>query len=226
MANRVAGGTHSLSEIFRYHRCHQERYQASLATHETAQPARLCKYQKRKKTPHRRLLPIINNNNNHHSPQIFAKTPLEKASLWAARKEALFTMLNTRPPGTEIWSTDVAVPLSQLANLITLTKQDCSQLNLFASIIGHVGDANFHTAILYDPRDAEQTAAVGKVVKQMMRRALEMEGTVSGEHAIGIGKKEGLKEEVGGKVVDVMRRVKRAVDGKGIMNPGKVFDLS
>lgn len=225
MANRVAGGTHSLSEIFRYHRCHQERYQASLATHETTQPARLCKY-----TPKKTHINLLSQSliiTTIVTPQqIFAKTPLEKTSLWAARKEALFTMLNTRPPGTEIWSTDVAVPLSQLANLITLTKQDCSQLNLFASIIGHVGDANFHTAILYDPRDAEQTAAVGKVVKQMMRRALEMEGTVSGEHAIGIGKKEGLKEEVGGEVVDVMRRVKRAVDGKGIMNPGKVFDLS
>ena len=70
-----------------------------------------------------------------------------------------------------------------------ISKQECSKLGLFASVVGHVGDGNFHTAMFFDPKDPEQKAAVGKVVHNMMGRALDMEGTVSGEHAIGIGKK-------------------------------------
>lgn len=70
-----------------------------------------------------------------------------------------------------------------------MTKRDCSQLGLFASVIGHVGDGNFHTAMFYDPQIPEQEASVARVVHDMIERALEMEGTVSGEHAIGIGKK-------------------------------------
>ncbi|CAK1364392.1 unnamed protein product [Cercospora beticola] len=162
-----------------------------------------------------------------HNPRefIFAKSEQEKQDLWAARKEALFTMVNTRPEGTEIWSTDVAVPLSRLTDIIEVTKQDCSSLGLFASVIGHVGDANFHTAMFFDPKNPEQKAAVSKVVHDMMDRALEMEGTVSGEHAIGIGKKESLLDELGIETIDFMRSLKRAVDPKWIMNPGKVFDL-
>ncbi|KAI5362085.1 Putative FAD-linked oxidase, FAD-binding domain, PCMH-type, FAD-binding, type PCMH, subdomain 2 [Septoria linicola] len=162
-----------------------------------------------------------------HNPRdfIFAKSESEKTDLWAARKEALFTMVNTRPEGTEIWSTDVAVPLSRLADIIDITKQDCSKLGLFASIVGHVGDANFHTAMFYDPKNAEQKAAVSKVVHVMMDRALEMEGTVSGEHAIGIGKKDSLVDELGLETIDLMRTLKMSVDPKWLMNPGKVFDL-
>lgn len=162
-----------------------------------------------------------------HNPRefIFAKNEQEKQDLWAARKEALFTMVNTRPESTEIWSTDVAVPLSRLTDIIEVTKQDCSSLGLFASVIGHVGDANFHTAMFFDPKNPEQKAAVSKVVHDMMDRALEMEGTVSGEHAIGIGKKDSLLDELGSETIDFMRSLKRAVDPKWIMNPGKVFDL-
>lgn len=151
-----------------------------------------------------------------HNPRefIFAKSEQEKQDLWAARKEALFTMVNTRPEGTEIWSTDVAVPLSRLTDIIEVTKQDCSSLGLFASVIGHVGDANFHTAMFFDPKNPEQKAAVGKVVHDMMDRALEMEGTVSGEHAIGIGKKDSLLDELGIETIDFMRSLKRAVDPK------------
>lgn len=142
---------------------------------------------------------------------IFAKTKQEEQDLWAARKEALFTMVNTKPEGTEIWSTDVAVPLSRLADIIgksklprirtqltcpVHSKEDCSKLGLFASIIGHVGDGNFHASMFFDPQNPEQKAAVGKVVHDMMDQALEMEGTVSGEHAIGIGKRVRLSSSV------------------------------
>lgn len=79
--------------------------------------------------------------------------------------------------------------------------------------------------MFYDPKNADQKAAVSKVVHDMMDRALEMEGTVSGEHAIGIGKKDSLLNELGAETVDFMRTLKRSVDKNWIMNPGKVFDL-
>ncbi|KAK3689197.1 hypothetical protein B0T22DRAFT_499029 [Podospora appendiculata] len=154
----------------------------------------------------------------------FAKSKQEEQDLWAARKEALFTMVNIRPRGTEIWSTDVAVPVSRLAEIIDLSKRECGQLGIFASVIGHVGDGNFHVAMMYDPRDEEQKRAVARCVHNMMSRALEMEGTVSGEHAIGIGKKDCLVDELGQDTIGLMRTVKRAVDPKWVMNPGKVFD--
>lgn len=155
----------------------------------------------------------------------FAETKQEEHDLWAARKEALFTMVSTRPPGTTLWSTDVAVPLSRLAEIINISKQECSALGIFATVIGHVGDGNFHVAMMYDPKDAEKKAEVGKVVHNMMRRALEMEGTVSGEHAIGMGKKECLVDELGRDTIGLMQTFKRAVDPKWIMNPGKVFEI-
>jgi len=157
-------------------------------------------------------------------PFEFARTKEEEHALWAGRKESLFTMASIRPEGTQMWSTDVAVPISRLADMIEWSKKECSQLGIFASVVGHVGDGNFHVAMMYDPRDKEQTAAVERCVKGMMKKALEMEGTVSGEHGIGIGKKGSLREEVGEETIELMRRIKRAVDPKWVMNPGKIFD--
>ncbi|ROW08582.1 hypothetical protein VPNG_06166 [Cytospora leucostoma] len=158
-------------------------------------------------------------------PFHFAKTKKDERDLWAARKEALFTMVNNRPPGTEIWSTDVAVPLSRLAEIIDISKRECGALGIFASVVGHVGDGNFHVAMMYDPKDEVIKGKVGEVVHNMMERALEMEGTVSGEHAIGIGKKECLLDELGEGTIGIMQTLKRSVDPKWIMNPGKVFDI-
>ncbi|KZL79740.1 glycolate oxidase [Colletotrichum incanum] len=155
----------------------------------------------------------------------FARNKEEEADLWAARKEALWTMTSIKPEGYSLWSTDVAVPISRLAEIITLSKEDSGRLGLFASVIGHVGDGNFHQAVMYDPKNEEQQASVAKCVHDMMSRALEMEGTVSGEHAIGIGKKDCLVDELGGDAIDFMKTLKQSVDPKWIMNPGKVFDI-
>uniref|UniRef100_A0A8H7N220 FAD-binding PCMH-type domain-containing protein n=1 Tax=Bionectria ochroleuca TaxID=29856 RepID=A0A8H7N220_BIOOC len=120
---------------------------------------------------------------------VFAKTKDEEANLWAARKEALWTMTSIKPEGHAIWSTDVAVPISRLAEIIEVSKKDGDKLGVFTSIVGHVGDGNFHEALMYDPKDPAQSAAVKHAVQMMITRALEMEGTVSGEHAIGMGKR-------------------------------------
>lgn len=166
------------------------------------------------------LLPFVAPNTTMH----FAATKAEEHDIWAARKEALFTMVSTRPSGTEIWSTDVAVPISRLLEIIEVSKEECSGLGIWASVIGHVGDGNFHVAMLYDPRNEEQRKGVEMCVKRMMARALEMEGTVSGEHGVGIGKMSALEDEVGVDAVGLMRKLKEVVDERWLMNPGKVVE--
>ncbi|KAJ6445929.1 Cell cycle checkpoint protein RAD17 [Purpureocillium lavendulum] len=118
-----------------------------------------------------------------------ADTAEQMDSLWSARKQALWASLAIRPEGTQIWSTDVAVPLSRIGDIIESSRENASKLGLFNSILGHVGDGNFHQMIMYNPGNAEQTRAVGNCVNSMVDKALELEGTVSGEHGIGLGKK-------------------------------------
>ncbi|GJN83794.1 hypothetical protein PLIIFM63780_007343 [Purpureocillium lilacinum] len=138
-----------------------------------------------------------------------ADTAEQMDSLWSARKQALWASLAIRPEGTQIWSTDVAVPLSRLGDII----------GLFNSILGHVGDGNFHQMIMYNPTDAPQTRAVGDCVNAMVDKALELEGTVSGEHGIGLGKKHCLAKELDPSTIGVMKALKEALDPQ-YANPG------
>lgn len=166
---------------------------------------------------------IIQSNN----PQkyFFAKNKDEESSLWAARKEALWTMTSIKPEGHSIWSTDVAVPISRLAEIVDISKKEGDQLGIFTSVVGHVGDGNFHEALMYDAKNPKLHAQVEKAIHRMMDRALEMEGTVSGEHAIGMGKMHCLVNELGPDTIHTMKLVKQALDPKWIMNPGKVFSV-
>lgn len=107
----------------------------------------------------------------------FAKDANEAKLLWSARKEALWSMLALREEGLELWSTDVAVPLSRLADIIEISKKEMDELGLFASILGHVGDGNFHESILYDNTNPAERLMVEKCLHAMVDRALEMEGT-------------------------------------------------
>ncbi|EJT70546.1 D-lactate dehydrogenase [Gaeumannomyces tritici R3-111a-1] len=154
----------------------------------------------------------------------FAKDAEEQKLLWSARKESLWSMLALRKDGEEVFSTDVAVPFSRLADLIEVSKKEMDDLGLFASILGHIGDGNFHESILYNRQDPEEREKVEKCVKNMVKRALEMEGTCTGEHSVGWGKKESLLWEVGPDTLGVMKAIKSAIDPNWIMNPGKIFD--
>ncbi|KAH8661917.1 putative D-lactate protein [Xylariales sp. PMI_506] len=155
----------------------------------------------------------------------FAKDEREQKLLWSARKESLWSMLSLRKEGEEVWSTDVAVPFSRLADLIEISKKEMDDMGLFASILGHIGDGNFHESIIYNRQNKEEREKVEKCVKNMVKRALEMEGTCTGEHSIGWGKKESLLWELGPETVAVMRQIKLALDPRWIMNPGKIMDL-
>ncbi|KAH7140202.1 hypothetical protein B0J13DRAFT_504254 [Dactylonectria estremocensis] len=153
-----------------------------------------------------------------------ATTEEQMQSLWSARKQALWASLAARPEGTQIWSTDVAVPLSRMAELIDVSKERASKLGLFTSVLGHVGDGNFHQIVMYKPDDEKDREAVEECVNAMMTRALEMEGTVSGEHGIGLGKKHCLQKELGPATMGVMKALKETLDPHWLLNPGKVFD--
>lgn len=155
----------------------------------------------------------------------FAKDQREQKLLWSARKESLWSMLALRKEGEEVWSTDVAVPFSRLADIIEVSKKEMDDLGLFASILGHIGDGNFHESIIYNRTKKEELDKVEKCVKNMVKRAIDMEGTCTGEHSIGWGKKESLLLEVGPDTLAVMKQIKSALDPMWIMNPGKIMDI-
>ncbi|KAF4978949.1 hypothetical protein FZEAL_4746 [Fusarium zealandicum] len=134
----------------------------------------------------------------------FAKNQEEQDELWSARKEALWSTMAVKKPGDRVWTGDVAVPMSKLPDLIEETKEDMHKSGLFASIVGHVGDGNFHTILLYN--DA-QRAKAETVVHRMVKKAVEMEGTVTGEHGVGLVKRDYLPHELGETTVDAMRQL-------------------
>jgi D-lactate dehydrogenase (cytochrome) len=109
-------------------------------------------------------------------------------------------------------------------SLTEISKKEMDDLGLFASILGHIGDGNFHESIMYNSKDPKERAAVEKCVHDMVDRALEMEGTCTGEHGIGLGKKASLQKELGLDTINVMRSIKGALDPYWLMNPGKIMD--
>jgi len=147
----------------------------------------------------------------------------ERSRLWQARHDVAYACKAIRP-GTEIWATDVCVPISRLTECIVETKQDIHASRLTAPIVGHVGDGNFHLTLLVDPDDADELRRAKGLSERLVRRALAMEGTCTGEHGVGIGKIDYLVEELGDAVA-VMRSIKRALDPDDLLNPGKIIRI-
>ena len=147
----------------------------------------------------------------------------ERARLWKARHHAYFASLQLRP-GCRGLSTDVCVPISRLADCITATQADIAELRLVAPIVGHAGDGNFHVLALMDMDDPNEIERVEEFTRRLNARALQMDGTCTGEHGIGQGKRGFLVQEMGS-AIDVMRQIKTALDPLNIMNPGKIFTL-
>lgn len=145
----------------------------------------------------------------------------DRERLWTARHKAYYALKALRP-GTKGWPTDVAVPISKLAECIRESAADCARLGLLAPILGHVGDGNFHVAFLFDENDADELSRVKEANSRLIRRALALGGTCTGEHGVGLGKIEALEAEHGNGV-ELMRAVKQALDPKGLLNPGKIF---
>jgi D-lactate dehydrogenase (cytochrome) len=154
----------------------------------------------------------------------WATTPEERTKLWTARHHAYFAAVQTRP-GCRVLTTDTCVPISRLAECITETLAEADASGLPYFVVGHVGDGNFHVGFLLDPNIAQERETAERLSHQLVQRALRLEGTCTGEHGIGLHKMGFLVEEAGAGSVDTMRTIKRALDPKNILNPGKIFTL-
>jgi D-lactate dehydrogenase (cytochrome) len=150
----------------------------------------------------------------------WATTPEERSKLWQARHDAYYAALALKP-GSKGWATDVCVPISRLAECISETKKELIQSFVPSALVGHVGDGNFHLVFLIDPEKPDELAEASRLNDNMVKRALAMDGTCTGEHGVGWGKMDFLIAEHG-EAVSVMRLVKKALDPDNIMNPGKI----
>jgi D-lactate dehydrogenase (cytochrome) len=154
----------------------------------------------------------------------WASTPEERTRLWSARHKAYFAGMQTNP-GCRTVTTDTCVPISRLAEIIDASVAEADASGLPYYIVGHVGDGNFHLAYLVKDGDADQRALAEGMSQRMVQSAIALEGTCTGEHGIGLHKMGFLVDEAGAGAVAMMRQIKRALDPKNIMNPGKIFAL-
>jgi D-lactate dehydrogenase (cytochrome) len=151
----------------------------------------------------------------------WATTPEDRAKLWQARHNTFYAALALRA-GAKAWVTDVCVPISTLAACVLETQRDIQETGLIAPLVGHAGDGNFHLIILLDPDDPVELARVQAFNTRLVRRAIALGGTCTGEHGVGMGKIDYLPEEHGD-ALEVMKAIKRALDPENRMNPGKMF---
>ncbi|KAF9646840.1 hypothetical protein BDM02DRAFT_3252840 [Thelephora ganbajun] len=149
----------------------------------------------------------------------FASTEEHAKEMWESRKMALFSSLQLEP-GLRCWTTDVCVPVSRLPELVYETKKDLAEHGIKSTIVGHVGDGNFHALLLF--KEDDELPKVKDAVHRIVDRAIAMDGTCTGEHGVGVGKKEFLVHELGVGTVKLMRTIKRAIDPDDLFNPGKV----
>ncbi|SPJ75657.1 related to D-lactate dehydrogenase, mitochondrial precursor [Fusarium torulosum] len=153
---------------------------------------------------------------------VFAEDEDEREELWSARHQALWSLTSTKNKDDHVWTTDVAVPVSQLPEAIEKAQAELKESGLKGVIVGHVGDGNFHTFLLYN--DKQRKLAEG-FVHRMVDRALDMEGTATGEHGVGLVKRDYLPKELGEDTVSAMRKMKQAFDPLCILNCDKVIRM-
>jgi D-lactate dehydrogenase (cytochrome) len=152
----------------------------------------------------------------------WATRPEDRSKLWQARHDAYYACLGLRP-GARSLTTDVCVPISRLADCIGETLTDLAESGLTAPLVGHVGDGNFHLLLLADPGDSAEIERAKQFSNRLVERAIKMEGTCSGEHGVGLGKRKYMTLEHGEGALDTMRAIKRALDPDNLLNPGKIL---
>ncbi len=151
----------------------------------------------------------------------WATRPEDRSALWAMRHNAYYAIKASRPGAMAI-VTDICVPISRLADAVKQTQADIDASGIAGPILGHVGDGNFHAILLYDQAEPAQEETAKALSHRMVTRALEMGGTATGEHGIGLGKLDYMQAEHG-QAWDVMQTLKMALDPANIMNPGKML---
>lgn len=152
----------------------------------------------------------------------WATRPEDRSRLWQARHDAYFACLQLKP-GCRCFPTDVCVPISRLAECIAATNEDIAGVSIPIALFGHVGDGNFHLVVLVDTANEKEMAEAAWISQRVVERAIAMEGTCTGEHGIGLGKRKYLPLEHGEVAIDMMRAIKQALDPKNLLNPGKIL---
>lgn len=145
----------------------------------------------------------------------------ERSELWKARHEMSYAFRHNK--GMSVTGTDVCVPISQLPELVNLAWDLFAESGLLGGILGHVGDGNFHTIVLYDAKSEQETNKAEEMNRELVKKALEVGGTCTGEHGVGLGKIQFQRAEHG-EAFDVMRSFKQLLDPNNLLNPGKIFD--
>ncbi|MFZ2842515.1 FAD-binding oxidoreductase [Psychrobacter sp.] len=148
----------------------------------------------------------------------------ERKRLWQARHNAYHASSALRPEASAL-STDACVPISRLAECVSATAKDIEESGMIGPIVGHVGDGNFHVLLLVDTENPLEVATADGIISRLATRAIEMDGTCTGEHGIGQGKQKYMQQEHGNALV-LMQAIKSALDPKNILNPGKIWPES
>ncbi len=162
-------------------------------------------------------------NNNNGSEFKWANSTEERNKIWQARHDAYYAV-KAQKNNIKVYVTDVCVPISNLVQTIKFAEEEIKKYGLQAPMVGHVGDGNFHVAIIYDPENKESHKVIRDFSNKLIDKALSLEGTITGEHGIGIQKKEYLLKQHPDNI-PVMKSIKKTLDPKNILNPGKIFNL-
>ena len=162
--------------------------------------------------------------NNQGTEFKWAQSTEERNKIWQARHDAYYAV-KSQGNNIRVYTTDVCVPISNLVECIKFAENEIGNYGLKAPMVGHVGDGNFHAAIIYDPKKKEDYKMIRDFSDKLVEKALTLEGTVTGEHGVGIQKKDYLLKEHPDNI-SLMKSIKKTIDPNNIMNPGKIFDLN
>jgi len=161
---------------------------------------------------------------NNGSSFKWAKDLEERNKLWKARWDVYYSVKALIDNG-RVYSTDVCLPISKITECVNFAEKEVQKFGLRAPMVGHLGDGNFHVLLPYDPSKKETYEKIRKFSDLLIKKTLELEGTITGEHGVGLHKKEYLLKEHPDNL-PVMKSIKRTIDPNNIMNPGKIFDLN
>ncbi len=167
------------------------------------------------------LVEQISQNNNGSKFQ-WAKTTEQRNKLWKARHEVYYSV-KAQKNNIKVYTTDICVPISKLVECIKFAEEEIQKYGLMAPMVGHVGDGNFHTTIIYDPNKKNDYKLIREFSDLLIEKCLSLQGTITGEHGVGIHKKEYLLKQHPDNI-PLMKSIKKVFDPNNIMNPGKIFD--
>ena len=170
-----------------------------------------------------KIVEEISKDNNGSSFK-WAKDLEERNKLWQARWDVYYSVKALINNG-RVYSTDVCLPISNITECVNYAEEQAKKFGLRATMVGHLGDGNCHVLLPYDPKKKEMYKKIREFNDLLIKKALELKGTITGEHGVGLHKKEYLLKEHGDNI-PVMKLIKRSIDQNNIMNPGKIFDLN